>query len=68
MSNKERLIAGVRRQQELLNLLIVDLQNQEQLDSVLCHRYERATKEVEFNLKKLRKLAAEELVKEIKVI
>lgn len=65
MADKEKLITGLRKQRELLSCLVRQLQKSKDLGSLDCHLYEIKTKEVETNLKKLRKLAVQELVKEI---
>ena len=65
MTQKEELIAGIRKQHELLSHLVTRLQVSKELSPADCHLYEMTTKEVESNLKGLRKLAIRELIREI---
>jgi hypothetical protein len=53
---KEFMISGLRRQRDLLNHLLADLEAKPKLMDDDCSRYETVSKEVEKNLKKLRRL------------
>ena len=68
MVKKEYFVSGIRQQHDVLGGLIRQLENSQRLTSSDCDLYERTTQEVEKNLKKLRKLISEELVKEIQQI
>ncbi len=68
MIKNEYFIAGIRSQHERLGALIRQLETAEQLDREDCDRYEKTTKEVEQNLRKLRKVVTDELVKEIRIL
>jgi len=61
MLNKELMIAGLRKQRNMLVDLSRQLEGKDMLDSDDCERYDRTTREVERNLKALRGLVADEL-------
>lgn len=65
MGNRDYLIAGIREQRTRLNQLVRKLERRTFLDSRHCKLYERLTKEVEKNLRELRKIALDEILKEI---
>ena len=67
MSEKEKLISGIRKQYETLGDLMTELMKRSDLDPASCHLYELTTKQVENNLKKLRKIAVGELTKEVRM-
>jgi hypothetical protein len=52
---KEFMIAGLRRQRDLLNDLILRLRGREKLDDEARLLYDSITKEVEENLRRLKK-------------
>lgn len=54
-SEKEFMIAGLRRQRDLLNELIAQLKFKEELDSKSQLLYDQVTRKVEQNLKRLKK-------------
>jgi len=56
IANKEIMIAGLRRQHEILFNLASTLESKEQFDESDQKLYESVAKEVEDNLKKLRRL------------
>lgn len=63
MLNKELMIAGLRKQRNMLVDLSRQLEGKDMLDSDDCERYDRTTREVERNLKALRGLVADELAR-----
>ncbi len=65
MVKKEYFVSGIRQQHDVLGGLIRQLENSQKLTPADCDLYERTTQDVEKNLKKLRKLISEELIKEV---
>jgi len=65
MVKKEYFVSGIRQQHDVLGALIGQLENSQKLTTADCGLYERTTQDVEKNLKKLRKLISEELIKEV---
>ena len=56
---KEFMIAALRKQRDLLNGLVSELRSKRELDRTTSTLYDRVTKQVEQDLKKLRKLRRE---------
>ena len=56
---KEFMVAGLRRQRDLLNELMTCLKSKVELDSESQVLYDQVTKEVEQNLKRLRKFSTD---------
>ncbi|OGW85244.1 MAG: hypothetical protein A3C35_04750 [Omnitrophica bacterium RIFCSPHIGHO2_02_FULL_46_11] len=59
MKEKEFMIAALRKQRDLLNGLVSELRSKRELDRTTSTLYDRVTKQVEQDLKKLRKLRRE---------
>ena len=53
------MIAALRKQRDLLNGLVSELRSKRELDRTTSTLYDRVTKQVEQDLKKLRKLRRE---------
>ena len=56
---KEFMVAGLRSQRHLLNELMMHLKSKEELDSESQILYDRVTKKVEQNLKRLKKFSTD---------
>ena len=56
VAEKEFMIAGLRKQRDLLNDLVFQLRSKEELDKGARELYDQVTKEVERNLKQLKRL------------
>ena len=56
---KEFMVAGLRRQRDLLNELMARLKSKEELDCESQVLYDQVTKEVEQNLKRLKKFSTD---------
>lgn len=63
--SKEFLIIGMRQQREMLDRLLGQLEQRRLLDEGDYHFFESTAREVEKELKKLRRFAVDELVREI---
>lgn len=61
MENQETLIAGLRNQREMIDRLIRELSEKPSLSQSDCALYDSATKNIEQNLRGLRKIAANKL-------
>ena len=58
-AEKEFMVAGLRKQRDLLNELMGRLKSKEELDSESQVLYDQVTKEVEQNLKRLKKFSTD---------
>lgn len=65
MSRSEYLIAGIRKQKDLLEHLLYALEQKNSFDFYDYQKCEYSTREVEKGLKRIRHIAADEILKEI---
>jgi vacuolar-type H+-ATPase subunit H len=63
MMKKEQVIGSLREQENLLAELIRQFESKNNLDHSDCGQYDKITKEVENNLRRMQKLAAEDFLK-----
>lgn len=56
MMEKRLMIAGLKKQRELLGELILDLEKKPRLSDSECELYQKRTRLIETNLRKLRSL------------
>ncbi|MCM8775436.1 MAG: hypothetical protein NC930_03685 [Candidatus Omnitrophica bacterium] len=60
MTFKQSVVTELKKQQALLNKLIVELESKERLEGLDCGYYDAITRQVEHDLKDLRRMMTRE--------